>query len=545
MISLRNVTPSIPENPIHLEELKHDLATMRCEGLLERPWALKREQLVREMVQPERPNIFDGTIRDCPQLWTADLWRDTYNFPRGGSSLFNRMEGHHEGRFMHQVDPKDGYSVGDCRNDQQRQLLEFLVPIVHPDKPTQVTITIGNTIFGALDGGREVNWGVVFRDMAQRLAKGVGKPKPTPICPFLFHLYEDQGLLTADEELDYRTAKEMAGYRITPDPDSRPGTDEDEPVPTPAPSPRPEPSRTPNWRKKSMYRAPSGSPPVQSRGLSSPIPPETQPRVQQPGSQPEGGQEWVEKPFIGIARGFRQARAQYESIEKALEQIGSELGVGPEGIIPMIRSLPKAREVDALRAQIAGLINDNDGLQTQVADRNWRLEEAEARAVAAEERRIRAEAESTKWHGVSRKFFDTFGFPSDVVTKARTFDECMKKPEAVSAPKVLRMLVDFSGRVENLLKEIRLVFQYDSRGYEAGPSEQRLEPVLEPARPEPSSPPAPTPGAPPTRGPSASTPRPEATPSQPEPASTPIIPDPTRQEPIPDSLNTDDIPSLH
>ena len=45
--------PSIPENPIHLEELKDDLAMMRCEGLLERPWALKREQLVREMVQPE------------------------------------------------------------------------------------------------------------------------------------------------------------------------------------------------------------------------------------------------------------------------------------------------------------------------------------------------------------------------------------------------------------------------------------------------------------------------------------------------------------
>ena len=298
VISLRNVTPSIPENPIHLEELKHDLATMRCEGLLERPWALKREQLVREMVQPERPNIFDGTIQDRPQLWTADLWRDTYNFPRGGSGLSNRMEGHHEGRFMHQVDPKDGYSVGYCRNDRQRRLLKFLVPIVHPDKPTRVTITIGNTIFGALDGGREVHLGVVFRDMAQRMAKGVGKAKPTPICPFLFHLYEGQGLLTADEELDYRTAKEMAGYRITPDPDSQPRTDEDEHVPTPAPSPRPRPSRTLNRRKKSTYTAPSGSPLVWSRGPSSSVPPETQPRAQQPGSQPEGGQVWWRNPSL-------------------------------------------------------------------------------------------------------------------------------------------------------------------------------------------------------------------------------------------------------
>ena len=219
-ISLRNVTPSIPENPIHLEELKQDLARMRCEGLLDRPWTLKREQLVREMLLPERPNMFDTTVRNRPQLWTADLWRQTYRFPRGGSGLSNRTEGHHEGRFMHQVDPKDGYSVSDCRVDRHRRLLEFLIPIVHPDKPTWVTITIGNTIFSALDGGREVDWGVIFRDMVQRLAKGVGKPKPTPIFPFLFHLYEGQGLLTADEDLDYRTAKEMAGYRITSNPDS-------------------------------------------------------------------------------------------------------------------------------------------------------------------------------------------------------------------------------------------------------------------------------------------------------------------------------------
>ena len=150
-----------------------------------------------------------------------------------------------------------------------------------------MTITIGNTIFGALDGGREVDWGIVFRDMAHWLAKGIGKPKPTPICPFLFHLYEGQGLLTADEQLDYRTAKEMTGYRITPDPDSRLGTNKDEAVPTPAPSPQSGPSRTPNRRRKSTYRAPDGSPLVQSWGPSSPVPPEPQPRAQQPASGPD------------------------------------------------------------------------------------------------------------------------------------------------------------------------------------------------------------------------------------------------------------------
>ena len=156
-ISLQNVMLSIQKNPIELTKLKQDLVQMWCAGLLEQPWALKREELVRKLVQPKRPNIFDGTIRDRPQLWTTELWRDTYNFPSGSAGLSNRMEGYIEGRFIHQVDPKDGYSVGDCRNNKQRRLLEFLVSIVHSDKPTQVTITIGNTIFGALDGGREVD----------------------------------------------------------------------------------------------------------------------------------------------------------------------------------------------------------------------------------------------------------------------------------------------------------------------------------------------------------------------------------------------------
>ena len=156
-------------------------------------------------------------------------------------------------------------------------MLEFLVPIVHPDKPTRVTITIGNTIFGAFDEGREVDWRVVFRDLAQRLAKGVGKPKPTFICPFLFHLYNGQGLLTKDEELDYRTAKEMAGYWITPDPDSRLGSDDEGATPTLVASPVQEtPARTPNRRRKTTYRAPAGSPPVLSIGPSSPVPPKPQ-----------------------------------------------------------------------------------------------------------------------------------------------------------------------------------------------------------------------------------------------------------------------------
>ena len=85
-----------------------------------------------------------------------------------------------------------------------------------------MTITIGNTIFGALDGGRPVDWRIVFWDLAQLLGAGVEKSKATPICPFFFYLYNSQGLLTQDEDMDYKTAKEFADYWITLKLDSRP-----------------------------------------------------------------------------------------------------------------------------------------------------------------------------------------------------------------------------------------------------------------------------------------------------------------------------------
>ena len=71
-----------------------------------------------------------------------------------------------EGKFSHVVDPKDGYPVRDYRDAQNCRLLEFIIPIIHLDKSTQVTITIGNTVFRALDGGCLVDWDVVFRDLA-------------------------------------------------------------------------------------------------------------------------------------------------------------------------------------------------------------------------------------------------------------------------------------------------------------------------------------------------------------------------------------------
>ena len=110
---------------------------------------------------------------------------------------------------------------------------------------------------------------------------------------------------------------------------------------------------------------------------------------------------------------------------------------------------------------------------------------------------------------MARKFHAFVGYPGDVVTKARLYDESMKKPEVVPVPKVLRIFIDYNGKVEKLLVELRTLLQHGEQREEAGPSERgpKLEPVPVP-RPEPVPQPTSTPATSSTGGASAPTPQP-------------------------------------
>ena len=274
-MALRNVSPTIPTRETECEMLRSDLYGIGCAGLLERPWNLKNEDFIRQFVlireqKMERRNIFDTTIRDRPEEWTAGVWREVYEFASGGGGMANRTDLYIEGKFRNEADPKDGYPVRDCRDERERRMLEFLVPIMHPDKPTWVTRTLGNTIFEALSGDRMVDWAIIFMELVNRLVGGVGKAKPTPICPFLYHLYECKGLLTEEEETDYTTAKELNRYEIPPERDE----DSDSEV-LRITGPEPQRASTPvnqvkrGNRGRKSHQALEGSQPIRSRGEGS------------------------------------------------------------------------------------------------------------------------------------------------------------------------------------------------------------------------------------------------------------------------------------
>ena len=116
------------------------------------------------------------------------MWAEVYDFVQQGLGWAARRDGFVRGKFVGKIIEKDGYVVEDCKDSRERKVLAFLVPILYPGKSDKVTVTVGNSIFGALTGQREANWALIIQDVIQKLLLGMGR-KPSSITPFLFNLY--------------------------------------------------------------------------------------------------------------------------------------------------------------------------------------------------------------------------------------------------------------------------------------------------------------------------------------------------------------------
>ena len=403
--------------------------------------------------------------------------------------MANRTDLYIEGKFRNEADPKDGFPVRECRDPRERRLLEFLVPIVHPDKFIRVTRTIGNTIFGAMSGERPVDWAIIFMELVNRLVGGACKSKPTPICPFLYHLYESKGFLTEEEETDYTAAKELNRYQITPerDPDSDSGVLRIEgPEPQRAPAPVNQVKR--ENRFKQTHRTPEGSPPTRSRGEGSwpnsegacpmsprpmsPRPVSPQPERPQPEQQPkqrpvleqpeEEDKPWVLRSFDPVRESYKVVKSQYQSMEHFIEEINAYMDSEPANVLDRIKELPKPEDLTDLQARMDCLLRENGELRAKAEEGDaLRLSGKNLKTrIKVPERDVKtARAERDKSKEVAQKVQAFLGNPGNVLNKARLFDHGLKQPTTDSGVKIMRCMVDYGLKMKKTLKELRALLQ--------------------------------------------------------------------------------------
>ena len=137
----------------------------------------------------------------------------------GGEGFASQMDKLIGGKFRNAANPKDGFAIADCEDSRAKRVLEFLIPILYPKKPTRVTVTVGNTIFGALLEERRVDWGIMLQTVVAKLVEGARKLKATPIGPYVFHLYMGQEVLRTEEIVAYDIGLDLLKYDCTPEPD--------------------------------------------------------------------------------------------------------------------------------------------------------------------------------------------------------------------------------------------------------------------------------------------------------------------------------------
>lgn len=71
-VTLRSVIPKLSEDKEERTRLKEDLGQMGCAGLLNRPWNLRNEMMVVELLV-ERSNEWDQNFRAMPTGWTSEV----------------------------------------------------------------------------------------------------------------------------------------------------------------------------------------------------------------------------------------------------------------------------------------------------------------------------------------------------------------------------------------------------------------------------------------------------------------------------------------
>ena len=354
--------------------------------------------------------------------------------------MASRIDWFINGRFFGRVNPKDGYAVVDYKEPRTRRVLEFLVPLLYPEKPTRMTITVGNTIFGALSRERSVDWGIVVKDLVQRLVSGMGKSKATPICPYVFHLYHSHELLLPAEKKEYRTKETLLKYNVESegeeDPDSLANPDEEE-------------SSDDSDECESLSSREIRETQKQDVARLKKLPMNKRKQPPAP-KEPLANKRKSPPPLEGPNQSYQEiAHAMKDIQEREREQQGliramcTRLGnVQPDGLLEAIDDLPSQKKVDKLKTKNTFLHQKSKKIIEDLK------EEKEAHRKALDKLNLSL--------AFNQKLETYVGHTGDVVNKAKLFDANFAK-NPVTAGKVIPVLVDFAEKMEELLDEMRIL----------------------------------------------------------------------------------------
>jgi hypothetical protein len=269
-----------------------------------------------------------------------------------------------------------------------------------------------------------VNWARVITTLVVQLAARVGKSRASPVCPFLYHLYERKELLRPEEEKVWKIQEGMLKYGESGSEDeagSASGSDnedddeEEEEEETQVLLNRP--PKRPRQEDKSEQVGATLIPNLEGPSLSS-----------------------SKDRFQSICNALGEMQAEHDRRGELLKEACQLAVCGPSELLDRIRKMMvdqarvkdsrKLREENArLNLEVGNLLNENQAAWTQ----------AEAAAASAEQ---------------IRDFVHQAG---QVVAKAELFDEKVGIGSKPSGTRIAMILTDYSEKLERVMVDMRVV----------------------------------------------------------------------------------------
>ena len=339
-------------------------------------------------------------------------------------------------KFSARVNLKDGFAVADCKEARAMRVLEFLIPLLYPEKPTRITITVGNTIFGALPRERPVDWDQVVKDVVQWLFSRMGKSEATSICPYVFHLYHVHEVLLPAEKKEYRIKEALLKHNVESEgeedlDDSEESEDSDE-----------SDLESLSFReireiKKQEFARMKKSPRnkrVSSAAKESIVKRKTPTSLE--------GPVWS---YQVIAHNLKEIREREHVREDLIRALCKRLrNVQLEGLLEAVDNLPTQKKIDELKAKNAFLLEKANKLSAELKE--------------VKEDHQKALDKFNVALAFNQKLEAYVGHIGNVVNKASLLFDANLAKNPISARKVIPVLVDFAEKMEELLDEMRVLF---------------------------------------------------------------------------------------
>ena len=419
----KEISPLLPKNPLERTELEEDLLRMGCLSLLNFYWGFRVDSTVQELRQDPLPPPRGDSIRACPDRWTMGRWQEVYDFPRQGAGWTSlKKEEYARGKFGTK-DAKNGYALEDCTDPRAKRVFSFLVPILHPEKPTRLTITLANTLYGAYLGERVVNWAIIVKEVVLRLTKSVNNTKRSPICSFLIHLYHHFKETTPEEDIAHGTQlmlKKFDGTESESEPGSEGGSSASQSEEEAQPPPKRQRQRqggAPSTRTRAAVRA-STAGLAQLEGKTYPA------------------SELVEA-----------LRVYVEDTDRTLGQVGGLVGNPPrKGLVEAIKErVGGAGDLRAMEQKVVKLTLDMTKMWSRAleAERSWR------------EALLRANTSGAALKQVK----EALAVPADAVAKAKMFDARLEREGHISSKRVIAFMVEHTVKLEEAYTNMNVLVE--------------------------------------------------------------------------------------